>query len=51
MLSKGELGFYKDSKGKESGSTHSNEPLVGLHNATSEVANNYKKKKNVLKVR
>lgn len=51
VLSKGELGFYKDSKGKESGSTHSNEPLVGLHNATSEVANNYKKKKNVLKIR
>ncbi|KAJ6663596.1 hypothetical protein lerEdw1_009675 [Lerista edwardsae] len=51
VLSKGELGFYKDSKGRDAGSTHGNEPLLGLHNTSSEVANNYKKKKNVLKVR
>ncbi|XP_077174841.1 spectrin beta chain, non-erythrocytic 4 isoform X2 [Paroedura picta] len=51
VLNKGELGFYKDSKGRESGSTHSNEPLLSLHNATSEVANDYKKKKNVLKIK
>uniref|UniRef100_A0A803SWE2 Spectrin beta chain n=1 Tax=Anolis carolinensis TaxID=28377 RepID=A0A803SWE2_ANOCA len=51
VISKGELGFYKDSKGRESGSTHSNEPLLNLHNATSEVANDYKKKKNVLKIK
>uniref|UniRef100_A0A670J8L5 Spectrin beta chain n=1 Tax=Podarcis muralis TaxID=64176 RepID=A0A670J8L5_PODMU len=46
VLNKGELGFYKDSKGRESGSTHANEPLLSLLNATSEVANAYKKKKN-----
>uniref|UniRef100_A0ACB8FF58 Spectrin beta chain, non-erythrocytic 4 n=1 Tax=Sphaerodactylus townsendi TaxID=933632 RepID=A0ACB8FF58_9SAUR len=51
VLSKGELGFYKDSKGRDSGSTHGNEPLLSLHNATSEVANDYKKKKNVLKIK
>ncbi|KAJ7303854.1 hypothetical protein JRQ81_011362, partial [Phrynocephalus forsythii] len=51
VLSKGELGFYKDTKGRESGSTHANEPLLNLHNATSEVANAYKKKKNVLKIK
>ncbi|XP_053123186.1 spectrin beta chain, non-erythrocytic 4 isoform X2 [Hemicordylus capensis] len=51
VLSKGELGFYKDSKGRDTGSTHGNEPLLSLHNATSEVANNYKKKKFVLKIK
>uniref|UniRef100_A0A670JAZ0 Spectrin beta chain n=1 Tax=Podarcis muralis TaxID=64176 RepID=A0A670JAZ0_PODMU len=50
VLNKGELGFYKDSKGRESGSTHANEPLLSLLNATSEVANAYKKKKNVLRI-
>nr|XP_056701927.1 spectrin beta chain, non-erythrocytic 4 [Euleptes europaea] len=51
VLSKGELGFYKDSKGRDSGSTHSNEPLLSLQSATSEVASDYKKKKNVLKIK
>ncbi|XP_054855022.1 spectrin beta chain, non-erythrocytic 4 [Eublepharis macularius] len=51
VLSKGEIGFYKDSKGRDSGSTHGNEPLLSLHSATSEVANDYKKKKNVLKIK
>ncbi|XP_062996569.1 spectrin beta chain, non-erythrocytic 4 [Elgaria multicarinata webbii] len=51
VLSKGELGFYKDSKGRESGSTHANEPLLSLLNATGEVASDYKKKKNVLKIK
>ncbi|XP_060114613.1 spectrin beta chain, non-erythrocytic 4 [Heteronotia binoei] len=51
VLSKGELGFYKDSKGRDSGSTHGNEPLLSLLNATSEVASDYKKKKNVLKIK
>ncbi|XP_026577236.1 spectrin beta chain, non-erythrocytic 4 isoform X2 [Pseudonaja textilis] len=51
VLSKGELGFYKDSKGRESGSTHSNEPLLSLQAGTAEVANDYKKKKNVLKIK
>ncbi|KAM6427580.1 spectrin beta chain, non-erythrocytic 4 isoform 1-T1 [Liasis olivaceus] len=51
VLSKGELGFYKDSKGRESGSTHGNEPLLNLHGTTAEVASDYKKKKNVLKIK
>ncbi|XP_070805867.1 LOW QUALITY PROTEIN: spectrin beta chain, non-erythrocytic 4 [Pituophis catenifer annectens] len=51
VLSKGELGFYKDSKGRESGSTHSSEPLLSLQTGTAEVANDYKKKKNVLKIK
>ncbi|XP_013911873.1 PREDICTED: spectrin beta chain, non-erythrocytic 4 [Thamnophis sirtalis] len=51
VLSKGELGFYKDSKGRESGSTHGNEPLLSLQTGTAEVANDYKKKKNVLKIK
>ncbi|KAG8143739.1 hypothetical protein E2320_000924 [Naja naja] len=51
VLSKGELGFYKDSKGRESMSTHSNEPLLSLQTGTAEVANDYKKKKNVLKIK
>ncbi|KAL4699746.1 hypothetical protein H8957_000482 [Semnopithecus entellus] len=50
VLSKGELGFYKDSKGPASGSTHGGEPLLSLHKATSEVASDYKKKKHVFKL-
>uniref|UniRef100_A0A8C4PM69 Spectrin beta chain n=1 Tax=Equus asinus asinus TaxID=83772 RepID=A0A8C4PM69_EQUAS len=45
VLSKGELGFYKDAKGPASGGTHGGEPLLSLHKATSEVASDYKKKK------
>uniref|UniRef100_A0A8D0AZZ5 Spectrin beta, non-erythrocytic 4 n=1 Tax=Salvator merianae TaxID=96440 RepID=A0A8D0AZZ5_SALMN len=51
VLQKGELGFYKDAKGRESGSTHGSEPLLSLHSATCEVANDYKKKKHVLKIK
>uniref|UniRef100_A0A8B9QN40 Spectrin beta chain n=1 Tax=Apteryx owenii TaxID=8824 RepID=A0A8B9QN40_APTOW len=51
VLSKGDLGFYKDAKGQAAGSTHGGEPLLNLHNATSEVASDYKKKKNVFKLR
>ncbi|XP_074786840.1 spectrin beta chain, non-erythrocytic 4 isoform X2 [Athene noctua] len=51
VLSKGDLGFYKDSKGHAAGSTHGGEPLLNLHHATSEVANDYKKKKNVFKLK
>ncbi|KAM6226027.1 LOW QUALITY PROTEIN: spectrin beta chain, non-erythrocytic 4-like, partial [Porphyrio hochstetteri] len=51
VLSKGDLGFYKDAKGQASGSTHSGEPLLNLHQATSEVASDYKKKKNVFKLK
>ncbi|XP_012888075.1 PREDICTED: spectrin beta chain, non-erythrocytic 4 [Dipodomys ordii] len=50
VLSKGELGFYKDAKGPASGGTHGGEPLLSLHKATSEVANDYKKKKHVFKL-
>ncbi|XP_030330989.1 spectrin beta chain, non-erythrocytic 4 isoform X2 [Strigops habroptila] len=51
VLSKGDLGFYKDAKGPASGSTHGGEPLLNLHHATSEVASDYKKKKNVFKLK
>ncbi|XP_067170580.1 spectrin beta chain, non-erythrocytic 4 [Apteryx mantelli] len=51
VLSKGDLGFYKDAKGQAAGSTHGGEPLLNLHNAASEVASDYKKKKNVFKLR
>uniref|UniRef100_A0A8C2YIC9 Spectrin beta chain n=1 Tax=Chinchilla lanigera TaxID=34839 RepID=A0A8C2YIC9_CHILA len=50
VLSKGELGFYKDAKGPASGGTHGGEPLLSLHKATSEVASDYKKKKHVFKL-
>jgi len=51
VLSKGDLGFYKDAKGQAAGSTHGGEPLLNLHNSTSEVASDYKKKKNVFKLK
>ncbi|KAM8794004.1 spectrin beta chain, non-erythrocytic 4 [Eudromia elegans] len=51
VLSKGELGFYKDAKGPAAGGTHGGEPLLGLHGAASDVASDYKKKKNVFKLR
>ncbi|XP_053908842.1 LOW QUALITY PROTEIN: spectrin beta chain, non-erythrocytic 4-like [Cuculus canorus] len=51
VLSKGDLGFYKDSKGPTTGTTHGGEPLLNLHNSSSEVANDYKKKKNVFKLK
>ncbi|KAM9270917.1 LOW QUALITY PROTEIN: spectrin beta chain, non-erythrocytic 4 [Cariama cristata] len=51
VLSKGDLGFYKDAKGQASGSTHGGEPLLNLHHSTSEVASDYKKKKNVFKLK
>uniref|UniRef100_A0A8C3CU77 Spectrin beta chain n=1 Tax=Cairina moschata TaxID=8855 RepID=A0A8C3CU77_CAIMO len=51
VLSKGDLAFYKDAKGPASGSTHGGEPPLSLHQAISEVAADYKKKKNVFKLR
>ncbi|XP_033367512.1 spectrin beta chain, non-erythrocytic 4, partial [Parus major] len=51
VLAKGDLGFYKDAKGPAAGATHGGEPLLSLHRATSEVANDYKKKKNVFKLK
>uniref|UniRef100_A0A8B9VP58 Spectrin beta chain n=1 Tax=Anas zonorhyncha TaxID=75864 RepID=A0A8B9VP58_9AVES len=50
VLSKGDLAFYKDAKGPASGSTHGGEPPLSLHQAISEVAADYKKKKNVFKL-
>ncbi|XP_065511144.1 spectrin beta chain, non-erythrocytic 4 isoform X4 [Caloenas nicobarica] len=51
VLSKGDLGFYKDAKAHAGGSTHGGEPLLNLHRSTSEVASDYKKKKNVFKLK
>ncbi|XP_077645235.1 spectrin beta chain, non-erythrocytic 4-like [Lonchura striata] len=51
VLAKGDLGFYKDAKGPAAGATHGGEPLLSLHRAASEVANDYKKKKNVFKLK
>uniref|UniRef100_A0A5F8H5V0 Spectrin beta chain n=1 Tax=Monodelphis domestica TaxID=13616 RepID=A0A5F8H5V0_MONDO len=51
VLNKGDLGFYKDAKGPSSGGTHGGEPLFSLHNAICEVASDYKKKKNVFKLK
>ncbi|XP_053577742.1 spectrin beta chain, non-erythrocytic 4 [Bombina bombina] len=51
VLNKGDLGFYKDAKSQSSGATHGGEPLLNLHGATCEVANEYKKKKFVFKLR
>ncbi|XP_069738334.1 LOW QUALITY PROTEIN: spectrin beta chain, non-erythrocytic 4 [Phaenicophaeus curvirostris] len=51
VLSKGDLGFYKDAKGHAAGTTHGGEPLLNLHNSSSEVASDYKKKKNVFKLK
>ncbi|XP_040262099.1 spectrin beta chain, non-erythrocytic 4 [Bufo bufo] len=51
VLNKGDLGVYKDAKSQSSGATHGGEPLLNLHGATCEVANEYKKKKFVFKLR
>lgn len=51
VLSKGDLGTYKDSKSQSSGTTYGGEALISLHNAVCEIANDYKKKKNVFKLR
>ncbi|XP_043536626.1 spectrin beta chain, non-erythrocytic 4-like [Chiloscyllium plagiosum] len=51
VVSKGDLGFYKDAKGYKSGVTYNGEPLITLSESTCEIASNYKKKKFVFKVR
>ncbi|CAH2314025.1 spectrin beta chain, non-erythrocytic 4 [Pelobates cultripes] len=51
VLNKGDLGVYKDAKSQNSGATHGGEPLLNLHGADCEVANEYKKKKFVFKLR
>ncbi|XP_048448327.1 spectrin beta chain, non-erythrocytic 4-like [Rhincodon typus] len=51
VVSKGDLGFYKDAKGYKSGVTYNGEPLITLSESNCEIASNYKKKKFVFKVR
>ncbi|PIO35507.1 hypothetical protein AB205_0091060, partial [Aquarana catesbeiana] len=51
VLNKGDLGGYKDAKSQSSGATHGGEPLMNLHGASCEIANEYKKKKFVFKLR
>ncbi|XP_072287539.1 spectrin beta chain, non-erythrocytic 4 isoform X2 [Pyxicephalus adspersus] len=51
VLNKGDLGVYKDAKSQSSGATHGGEPLLNLHGASCEIANEYKKKKFVFKLR
>ncbi|KAG2469553.1 SPTN4 protein, partial [Polypterus senegalus] len=48
-ISNGEMGFYKDAK--NTASTYNGEPLLSLQNCACEVANAYKKKKNVFKLK
>uniref|UniRef100_A0A3B3RNV7 Spectrin beta chain n=1 Tax=Paramormyrops kingsleyae TaxID=1676925 RepID=A0A3B3RNV7_9TELE len=45
VLSKGEIGFYKDAKNTTT--PYNSEPLLNLSNCTCDVTNGYKKKKNV----
>ncbi|KAG7483995.1 hypothetical protein MATL_G00044300 [Megalops atlanticus] len=45
VLSKGELGFYKDAK--NTATPYNSEPLLNLSSCTCDVTNGYKKKKNV----
>ncbi|XP_069765552.1 spectrin beta chain, non-erythrocytic 4-like isoform X2 [Narcine bancroftii] len=51
VLSKGDLGFYKDAKSHKAGATYNGESLISLSEATCEIASNYKKKKFVFKIR
>ncbi|XP_051900167.1 spectrin beta chain, non-erythrocytic 4-like isoform X2 [Pristis pectinata] len=51
VISKGDLGFYKDAKSHKAGVTYNGEPLTTLSEATCEIASNYKKKKFVFKIR
>ncbi|KAG9340531.1 hypothetical protein JZ751_021351 [Albula glossodonta] len=45
VLSKGEIGFYKDAKNTTT--PYNSEPLLNLSSCTCDVTNGYKKKKNV----
>uniref|UniRef100_A0A3Q3JEN0 Spectrin beta chain n=1 Tax=Monopterus albus TaxID=43700 RepID=A0A3Q3JEN0_MONAL len=45
MLSKGEMGFYKDAKNTTT--SYNNEPLLSLSHCHCDITNGYKKKKNV----
>ncbi|XP_035240586.1 spectrin beta chain, non-erythrocytic 4-like isoform X2 [Anguilla anguilla] len=45
VLSKGEIGFYKDAK--NTATPYNSEPMLNLSSCTCDVTNGYKKKKNV----
>ncbi|XP_018089258.2 spectrin beta chain, non-erythrocytic 4-like [Xenopus laevis] len=51
VLSKGDLGVYKDAKSQSSGGTHGGEHLLNLLGSSCEIASEYKKKKFVFKLR
>ncbi|XP_035999097.1 spectrin family protein isoform X1 [Fundulus heteroclitus] len=51
VLRKGSLGFYKDSKSATNGIPYHGEVPISLDGSVCEVANEYKKRKNVFKLR
>lgn len=51
VLRKGSLGFYKDSKSASNGIPYHGEVPISLGEAVCEVANDYKKRKHVFKLR
>uniref|UniRef100_A0A1A8FCG9 Spectrin beta chain n=2 Tax=Nothobranchius korthausae TaxID=1143690 RepID=A0A1A8FCG9_9TELE len=51
VLKKGQLGFYKDNKTVSSGVTYHGEMPINLEEAVCEIAHDYKKRKNVFKLR
>uniref|UniRef100_A0A8C6LDN1 Spectrin beta chain n=1 Tax=Nothobranchius furzeri TaxID=105023 RepID=A0A8C6LDN1_NOTFU len=51
VLKKGQLGFYKDNKTVSSGVTYHGEMPINLEDAVCEIALDYKKRKNVFKLR
>lgn len=51
MLKPGQLSFYKDAKSFGHGVTYHGEDPLSLGNASCEVLSNYKKKKQVFKLR
>uniref|UniRef100_A0A8B9RDT4 Spectrin beta chain n=1 Tax=Astyanax mexicanus TaxID=7994 RepID=A0A8B9RDT4_ASTMX len=51
VLRKGSLGFYKDNKSASNGIPYHGEVPISLNEATCEVAHDYKKRKNVFKLR
>ena len=51
VLRKGSLGFYKDNKSASNGIPYYGEVPISLGEAVCEVANDYKKRKYVFKLR
>ncbi|RXM35303.1 Spectrin beta chain, non-erythrocytic 4 [Acipenser ruthenus] len=49
IVTNGEMGFYKDAKNTTA--TFNGEPIISLNNCICDVANGYKKKKNVFKLK